>query len=51
MLVIQFVLDGILHDILDDWSPAGHLIRLLRDALLPGYGVDLLARSLKQRER
>lgn len=41
MGVVQLVLDAILHDILDDRSPPGHLVCLLRDSLLPLGRPDL----------
>lgn len=36
MFLLQLVVDGVLHDVLDDRGPPRHLVGLFGDALLPG---------------
>ena len=43
MLLLQLVVNDFLHDVLDDWGPSGHLVRLFCDALLPLHLVGLAA--------
>lgn len=43
MFLLQLVVDGVLHNVLDDWGPSRHLVSLFGDALLPGDLVGLAA--------
>lgn len=43
MLLIQLVLDAVLHDVLNHGRPAGHLISLLGDSLFARHCVLFLA--------
>lgn len=46
MLLVEFVVDDVLGDVLDERRPARHLVRLLRDPLLARHLVDLLPVAL-----
>lgn len=43
VFLLQLVVDGVLHDVLDDRSPSGHLVGLFGDAFLPGNLVGFAA--------
>lgn len=49
MFLLQFVVNGVLHDVLDDRSPSGHLVSLFGDPLLSGdlVGLATAVASLK----
>jgi hypothetical protein len=49
VLGVKLILDAVLHEILDDWSPARHLVGLFSDAFFPGWLVNLLAISLRKK--
>lgn len=48
VLQVQLVLDAVLHDVLYNRRPAGHLVRLISDALLPRNLVHFLPVTLQQ---
>lgn len=48
MFRVQLIFDEVLHDILDDWSPSGHLICVFGDAFLTWNVVKFSATSLHE---
>lgn len=48
--VVQLFFDGVLHEVLQDRGPAGHLVGLLGDPLLASSLPILLAVALKRNE-
>lgn len=46
VLLLEFLFDRVLHDVLDNRCPTAHLISLFSDSLLPRHSVDLLSVSL-----
>lgn len=43
MFFLQLVVNGVFHDVLDDWGPSGHLVGLFSDALFSGDLVGFAA--------
>lgn len=48
VLLIKLVFDGVFGNVLKDWSPARHLVRLLSDALFTRYLMNFLAVALER---
>ena len=46
--VVELVVNGVFHDVLDDRGPPGHLVGLLAHALLPLCLPNLSSVSLKK---
>ena len=47
MRVVQLVINSVFNDVLDNWCPSGHLIRLIVDTLFTLDLPDFLTIALK----
>ena len=47
MRVVQLVINSVFNDVLENWCPSGHLIRLIVDTLFTLDLPDFLAIALK----